>query len=119
MTCINNDNVTDSGNDTCSSYYDKFSATCGLYDTDDFIAARECCVCGGGSTGNWTMGSGGSGRKPVKRSRQGERRWYSSFGSLTTRIRINFFEAVANSAVISSVGTNAFFEEFYYSMDSA
>jgi len=51
---MNNDNITDSFNDTCSTYYDIFTATCGLYDTDDFIAARECCTCGGGSTGNYT-----------------------------------------------------------------
>jgi hypothetical protein len=50
--CINDDSKVDNGGDTCSKYYDIFSATCGLYDTLDFKAARECCICGGGSTGN-------------------------------------------------------------------
>lgn len=50
--CVNDDSKFDNGGDTCSDYYDIFSATCGLYDTIDFKAARECCICGGGSRGN-------------------------------------------------------------------
>jgi len=51
-TCLNDDTFGDSGGDTCSDYYvDGSESSCGNYDTDDFIAARDCCICGGGSTG--------------------------------------------------------------------
>jgi hypothetical protein len=49
--CENDESVSDVDGDTCSSYYDQNPDGCGNYDTDEFIAARECCVCGGGSTG--------------------------------------------------------------------
>ena len=50
-TCYNDDSVGDVDGDTCSDYYDYNPDSCGGYDTEDFIAARECCICGGGSTG--------------------------------------------------------------------
>jgi hypothetical protein len=40
--------VGDSGGDTCV-WYDINIGSCGGYDTDDFIAASLCCVCGGGT----------------------------------------------------------------------
>lgn len=49
--CESDESVADIDGDTCSSYYDANPEGCGGYDTEDFIAARECCVCGGGSTG--------------------------------------------------------------------
>jgi len=51
-TCVNDDTFGDSGGDTCSAYYFEGNESgCGNYDTDDFISARDCCLCGGGSTG--------------------------------------------------------------------
>jgi hypothetical protein len=47
--CTNDDTFSDSYGDTCSSWYDDDSSSCGLYDTDDFTAANACCSCGGGS----------------------------------------------------------------------
>jgi len=47
--CVNDDSVADSYGDTCSGYYTDESA-CGSYDTDDFVSAEMCCVCGGGSS---------------------------------------------------------------------
>jgi len=52
--CENDESVADVDGDTCSSYYDSNPDGCGNYDTEDFIAARDCCICGGGSTGNYT-----------------------------------------------------------------
>jgi hypothetical protein len=50
--CVNDDTFGDSGGDTCSNYYVEGNESgCGNYDTEDFIAARDCCICGGGSTG--------------------------------------------------------------------
>jgi hypothetical protein len=49
--CESDVSVADIDGDTCSSYYDLNPEGCGGYDTEDFIAARECCACGGGSTG--------------------------------------------------------------------
>jgi hypothetical protein len=49
--CENDESISDIDGDTCSSYYDANPEGCGEYDTEDFIAARECCVCSGGSTG--------------------------------------------------------------------
>jgi hypothetical protein len=54
--CENDESVADVDGDTCSSYYDANPDGCGNYDTDEFIAARECCVCGGGSTGSYSSG---------------------------------------------------------------
>jgi hypothetical protein len=54
--CVNDDSTSDSYGDTCSSWYDTYesegSGGCnGNYNDDDFDAAAQCCVCGGGSTG--------------------------------------------------------------------
>ena len=52
--CVNDDSTADSYGDTCSSWYDtneqvgSFGCS-GAYDTADFSAAEQCCVCGGGS----------------------------------------------------------------------
>ena len=54
--CENDESVSDVDGDTCSSYYESNPHSCGNYDTEEFIAARECCVCGGGSTGNYSSG---------------------------------------------------------------
>jgi len=51
---MSDESVADVDGDTCSSYYDANPDGCGGYDTEDFIAARDCCVCGGGSTGNYS-----------------------------------------------------------------
>ena len=48
---MNDDSTTDSGRDTCSSYYDRFPGSCGNYDDDDFTASERCCACGGGLYG--------------------------------------------------------------------
>ena len=57
--CINDDTYGDSGGDTCSDYYVEGNESgCGNYDTDDFISARDCCLCGGGSTGNYSEPAG-------------------------------------------------------------
>ncbi|OUW21616.1 MAG: hypothetical protein CBD21_00365, partial [bacterium TMED161] len=50
--CVNDDSTSDSWGDTCSSWYDANespgSTGCtGAYDTADFIAAEQCCVCQG------------------------------------------------------------------------
>ena len=50
--CTNDDSISDSYGDTCSSWYDAYPSSCGSYDTDEFIAAELCCVCGGGSSGD-------------------------------------------------------------------
>ncbi len=50
--CINDDSISDSYGDTCSSWYDDYPSSCGSYDTDEFIAAELCCACGGGSSGD-------------------------------------------------------------------
>ena len=50
-TCYNDDSIGDVDGDTCTDYYDSNPDSCGGYDTEEFIAARECCICGGGSTG--------------------------------------------------------------------
>ena len=51
--CISDDSVADVDGDTCSALYDNNPVGCGNYDSEDFIAARDCCGCGGGSTGNY------------------------------------------------------------------
>ena len=51
--CRNDDSIGDVDGDTCSGYYDSYPEECGGYDTEDFIASRECCVCGGGSSGTY------------------------------------------------------------------
>ena len=57
--CINDDTYGDSGGDTCSDYYVEGNESgCGNYDTDDFISARDCCICGGGSTGYYEEQAG-------------------------------------------------------------
>ncbi|SVC41384.1 uncharacterized protein METZ01_LOCUS294238, partial [marine metagenome] len=52
--CENDDSSSDSYGDTCSSWYDSYesegSSGCnGGYNDDDFDAAAQCCVCGGGT----------------------------------------------------------------------
>jgi hypothetical protein len=47
--CLNDDSVSDSYYDTCSSWYDASPDDCGYYDDDDFVAATACCACGGGN----------------------------------------------------------------------
>lgn len=47
--CINDDSAGDTDGDTCSGYYDANPSSCGSYDTEEFIAAEMCCVCGGGN----------------------------------------------------------------------
>jgi hypothetical protein len=54
--CENDESVADVDGDTCSSFYESNPDGCGNYDTEEFIAARECCVCGGGSTGYYDSG---------------------------------------------------------------
>lgn len=69
-TCENDDSVADSYGDTCSAYYDSYPAGCGSYDTEEFIAARECCACGGGSTGYYEETDDSDGQnRPVKGDR--------------------------------------------------
>jgi len=69
-TCENDDSLADSYGDTCSSYYDSYPAGCGSYDTEEFIAARDCCACGGGSTGYYEESDGSDGQnRPVKGDR--------------------------------------------------
>jgi hypothetical protein len=48
--CKDNESVSDAEGNTCFSYsfYNKNPESCGIYDTEDFIAADECCGCGGG-----------------------------------------------------------------------
>jgi hypothetical protein len=51
--CVNDDSTADSYGDTCSSWYDSSESEgsygcTGGYDDDDFSAATQCCVCGGG-----------------------------------------------------------------------
>jgi hypothetical protein len=49
---MNDNSVADQDGDTCESFYNDANADeCGEYDTDEFKAMRECCACGGGSTG--------------------------------------------------------------------
>lgn len=129
-TCENDDSLADSYGDTCSSYYDSYPAGCGSYDTVDFIAARECCVCGGGSTGYYeesgdsgsggnsseSGGSGGSGgqTRPVKGDREG-RRWYTSMGALSTMARQGILGSERSQWSVSA--RKALFEQFYYALD--
>ena len=52
--CVNDDSTSDGYGDTCSSWYDANdypgSYGCeGSYNDDDFDAAAQCCVCGGGT----------------------------------------------------------------------
>ena len=48
--CFNTDNnIWDSGGDSCT-WYDMNSIACGTYDDNDFTASSVCCACGGGST---------------------------------------------------------------------
>ena len=48
-TCVNDDSTLDVHNYDCS-HYDAEPEDCagGLYDTEDFTARKQCCVCGGG-----------------------------------------------------------------------
>jgi len=43
--CVNDDSVGDSYDDTCTEWYDANPDTCGVYDTDVFVAADLCCAC--------------------------------------------------------------------------
>ena len=43
------DDDCDSDHQTFTGYYDSNPDSCGVYDTEDFISSRECCICGGGS----------------------------------------------------------------------
>ena len=46
ITCVNDDSVSDSYNDTCSNWYTGSNLEfCGDYDTVDFVAAQACCEC--------------------------------------------------------------------------
>lgn len=45
--CVNDDSTGDSSGDTCSAWYDANPAGCGMYDTDEFVASEQCCVCEG------------------------------------------------------------------------
>jgi len=49
--CIDDNSIADRYGDTCETFYDNSPRYCGEYDTDEFKAMRECCACGGGSTG--------------------------------------------------------------------
>jgi len=82
--CTNDDSVGDIDGDTCSDYYDSNPGGCGFYDTDDFIAARECCVCGGGSTGFYDEFTY---EGPSEADRKEARKWYNSMGALSTMAR--------------------------------
>ena len=44
--CVNDDSTLDSGDDTCSEWYDKYPESCGKYDDEDFTASEQCCACG-------------------------------------------------------------------------
>ena len=48
-TCVNDNSTLDVHNYDCS-HYDAEPEDCagGLYDTDDFVARKQCCACGGG-----------------------------------------------------------------------
>lgn len=46
--CFNNDLTTDSAGNTCTSAYDNNNALCGTKDSTEFLAATQCCACGGG-----------------------------------------------------------------------
>ena len=47
--CEDDDSVSDSYGDTCSTWYNLYPSSCGTFDDDDFAAEDACCVCGGGS----------------------------------------------------------------------
>lgn len=44
--CMDDESVSDLYDYTCSFYNDE-PELCGYYDTEDFMAIRECCVCRG------------------------------------------------------------------------
>jgi len=52
-TCTDFNNATDAYGDDCSWYSD-YPGGCGSYDDSDFVAANECCACGGGNVTNST-----------------------------------------------------------------
>jgi hypothetical protein len=43
--CENNDSVSDSFGDTCSTFYDDFTNSCGEFDDSEFVASDACCAC--------------------------------------------------------------------------
>ena len=43
--CTDDTSSNDSFGDSCSWYYGN-EGSCGVYDTDSFIAAKQCCACG-------------------------------------------------------------------------
>lgn len=43
--CLDDNSLSDSEGDTCASYYNLENSACGLYDTFDFRADRQCCEC--------------------------------------------------------------------------
>lgn len=47
VTCVDDNSVSDSYDDTCSTYYtgDNVPDMCGQFDTDLFKAAEACCNC--------------------------------------------------------------------------
>jgi len=44
------DGALDAYGDNCA-WYNDYVDWCGFYDDDDFLAARDCCACGGGAGG--------------------------------------------------------------------
>lgn len=50
--CANDDTTADVYGDTCTSWYDFYPGDCGWYDDDDFDSVSQCCMCGGGCTGD-------------------------------------------------------------------
>ena len=40
--------VSDTGGDSCASWYYNYPETCGNYDDEFFVAGSLCCACGGG-----------------------------------------------------------------------
>ena len=48
----------DNSGDSCNNAFTGIrydSSMCGRYDDDDFKSNLMCCVCGGGTTGNWMI----------------------------------------------------------------
>ena len=43
--CFNDDSTGDSSGDTCTGWYDSNPQGCGFYDTDEFTASMQCCIC--------------------------------------------------------------------------
>lgn len=43
--CLDDNSLSDTEGDTCTSYYNFDNSACGLYDTFDFRADRQCCEC--------------------------------------------------------------------------